>query len=164
MGRSLSRALCLAGGLLTAGCADHGSYHFSWLFPGYEPAEVGCGLHGVDSIRVTGMNTDGEGEDVTTLCARGAFAHSVPVGTWTLTVHQIDVRGVPILLRDAQDQLLPDPTATVTITKDADTPLESLPIVLLPRPACSDGVDNDRDGRVDLDDPGCGASKTATTE
>ena len=33
-----------------------------------------------------------------------------------------------------------------------------------PRAACSDGVDNDRDGRVDLDDPDCQNDPRGTTE
>ena len=43
------------------------------------------------------MSTEGDGEDVTTLCATAQpFSHSVPVGTWTFTVQQLDVRGRPI--------------------------------------------------------------------
>ena len=125
----------------------------SWTFAPYEPANTGCGQHGVDSLRVTGMSTEGDGEDVTTLCASGSFAHSVPVGTWTFTVQQLDVRGTPISPPDAQGYPVPDPTATAIIAADTDTPLfVSAGIVLTPRPACDDGVDNDRDGRVDLDD------------
>jgi hypothetical protein len=28
-------------------------------------------------------------------------------------------------------------------------------VTFVPQPECSDGVDNDHDGRVDLDDPAC---------
>ena len=78
---------------------------------------------------------------------RQSFAHSVPVGTWTFTVQQLDVRGRPITPTDAQGYPLPDPTATATIATDTETPLDPDPIVLTPRPACDDGVDNDVDGR-----------------
>jgi hypothetical protein len=159
----LSRALCLAGGLLAAGCTDYGSYHFSWEFEDGS-AQAGCGQHGVDSIRVTGTNGQGDGEDATTLCAAGELTRSVPVGTWTLTVQQVDVRGLPIVLVDAQGYALPDPTGTVAVAKDVETQLEPGTVVLAARPACSDRVDNDRDGRVDLDDPECGGSPSATAE
>jgi hypothetical protein len=36
--------------------------------------------------------------------------------------------------------------------------------MLASRPACSDGVDNDTDGRIDLDDPDCGNNPFGTTE
>ena len=162
--RSWSRLLCLAGGLVAAGCTDYGSYSLEWKFAPEEPANTSCGLYGVDSLRLTGMSTEGDGEDVTTLCAPGSFAHSVPVGTWTFTVQQLDVRGHPIRPKDAQDQPLPDPTATATVAADTDTPLDPPLIVLTPRPACDDGVDNDLDGRVDLDDPECGGSSSTPSE
>lgn len=158
MWRSWSRMLCLAGGLWAVGCTDYGSYSLSWTFPPVEPAgtdelaATGCGKHGVDSLRVTGMSTEGDGEDVTTLCAAGSFAHSVPVGSWTFTVQQLDVRGRPITPTDAQGYPVPDPTAAATIATDRDTPLYPDGLVLTPRPACDDGVDNDGDRRVDHDD------------
>ena len=170
--RSWSRMLCLAGGLWAAGCTDYGSYRMSWIFAPDEPASTGCGQHGVDSIRMIGMSTEGDGAEVTTLCTTkqpglpddAAFSHSVPVGTWTFTVQQLDVRGRPISPTDAQGYPLPDPTATATVAADTDTPLYPDPIVLTPRPECGDGVDNDVDGRVDLDDPECGGSSSAPSE
>jgi hypothetical protein len=167
MWRSWSRMLCLAGGLWAVGCTDYGSYSVSWEFVGdVEPTHVGCGQHGVDSLRLTGMSTEGDGEDVTTLCAPGSFAHSVPVGTWTLTVQQLDVRGRPITPTDAQGYQVPDPTASFTIATDTETQLDP-PIMLTPRPPCDDGVDNDGDGRVDLDDlidPECAAAANTPAE
>jgi hypothetical protein len=169
MWRSWSRMLCVAGGLWAVGCTDYGSYSIEWRFAPDELANTGCGLHGVDSLRVTGMSTEGDGEDVMTLCAPGSFAHSVPVGTWTFTVQQLDVRGTPIKPKDAQGYEVPDPTATATIATDSNTPLfYPAGIVLTPRPACGDGVDNDADGhpdgRVDLDDPDCAGSANTPAE
>src|SRR4051812_30006283 len=152
--RSWLPILFLGGGLLAAGCTDHGSYTVSWTFVGGEAAGSGCGLHGVDTIHVTGASTAGDGEDVITLCAPGQFSHEVPVGDWTFTFHQQDVRGRAITPTDAQGEAIPDPTATATVVKDK--PLETpLAVELAPRPECSDGIDNDGDGRVDLDDDGC---------
>ena len=177
MWRSWSRMLCLAGCLWAVGCTDHGSYRMKWTFPPVDPARpdeppaTGCGLHGVDSIRLTGTSTEGDGEDVTTLCtarcpdeddALGCFTHSVPVGTWTFTVQQLDVRGRPPT--DAEGYPLPEPTATAIVATDTETPLDPPLIVLTPRPACGDGVDNDDDGRVDLDDPECAGSPSTPAE
>src|SRR4029079_10421451 len=96
MWRSWARILSLAGGLAAAGCADHGSYHVTWNFGADDLAGRGCGLHGVDAIRVTGASSQGDGDDIITLCALGELTHEVPVGDWTLTLHQLDVRGRPI--------------------------------------------------------------------
>jgi hypothetical protein len=175
MWRSWSRMLCLAGGLWAVGCTDYGSYTVSWAFPpvepagANEPAATGCGKHGVDSIRLTGMSTEGDGAEVTTLCTNGqSFSQSVPVGTWTFTFQQLDVRGGPITPTDAQGYPVPAPTVTATIAVDTETPLAADPIVLTPRPACGDGVDNDAngmpDGRVDLDDPDCAGSLSTPAE
>jgi len=174
MWRSWSRMLCLAGGLGAVGCTDYGSYTLSWAFPPVEPAgpdeaaSTGCGQHGVDSLRVTGMSTEGDGEDVTTLCAPGTFAHSVPVGTWTFTVQQLDVRGGPISPNDAQGYPVPDPMVSASVAVDTNTQVYPPIIVLTPRPGCDDGVDNDADGhpdgRVDLDDPDCAGSASTPAE
>lgn len=170
-----ARIAFLAGGLLVAGCTDHGSYKVSWTFTGGQAASDGCGAHGVDAIRVTGASVEGAGEDVVTLCADGAFTHGVPTGNWTFTIHQLDVRGGPISVPQLDDQgqpvldgngyptFVPDPTATATIAKDATVELDPAMVVLTPRPECSDGVDNDRDGRIDLDDPDCAGAANINT-
>jgi len=161
--RSWFPILSLAGGLSAAGCADHGSYSVTWTFVGGEAAPSGCGLHGVDTIHITGANTAGDGEDVIALCAPGAFTHEVPTGDWTFTFHQLDVRGRPIMPTDAQGQVVPDPTATATVTKDKtlDPPLT---VELAPRAECSDGIDNDCDGRVDMDDEDCASDPNTAKE
>ena len=170
-----ARIACLAGGFLVAGCADHGSYRVSWSFTDATSAQAGCGAHGVDGIRVTGASTQGDGEDVVTLCAIGEFTHGVPIGNWTFTVHQLDVRGRPIDVPQLDDQgqpvldangyptFVPDPTATATIAKDATVNLYPDAVVLAPRPECSDGVDNDCDGRIDLDEPECAGAPNVNT-
>jgi len=171
--RAWARLACLAGGFLVAGCTDNGSYHVSWSFTDGKTAQAGCGAHGVDAIRVTGASTQGDGEDVVTLCALGEFTHGVPIGNWTFTIHQLDVRGRAIDVPQLDDQgqpvldangypiLVPDPTAPATVAKDATVDLD--PIMLTPRPECSDGVDNDCDGRIDLDDPQCAGAANVNT-
>jgi hypothetical protein len=162
--RSWFPILSLASGLSAAGCTDHGSYSVQWTFIGDEPGAVRCGLHGVDTIRVTGASTAGDGEDVISLCAPGVFTHEVPVGDWTFTFHQLDVRGRPITPIDAQGQPVPDPTATGTVSTDTTSDLDPGTVELTARPECSDGIDNDRDGRVDLDDADCAGDPNTATE
>src|SRR4051794_39328983 len=57
------------------------------------PAAVGCAAHGVFGVRVTGVSSDGKGEDVTVPCTPGQFGHSVASGTWTFVVHALDAEG-----------------------------------------------------------------------
>ena len=161
MRRFWLHAFFLAGGLSAAGCTDHGTYTVTWSFSTGEGAGAGCGAHGVNTIRVTGSSTKGDGDDVVTLCAGiarmpdGKFTHEVPVGDWTFAFHQLDVRGRPIVLLDDQGQPIPDQTATAAVVAGQSTDVDPNPIVFTPRPECSDGIDNDSDGRIDLDDSGC---------
>jgi hypothetical protein len=167
MNRRRLAIVCALGALAIAGCTDHGTYRVSWSFPDAE-AGVGCGQHGVDSIHITGASSKGDSDDVVALCAGRqtprAFTQEVPVGSWTFTFRQLDVRGALITVLDDQGQPVPDPTATGTVAADTTTDLDPATIVLTPRPVCSDGVDNDRDGRIDLDDPECGGDPNGAAE
>jgi hypothetical protein len=151
--------LCLA----AAGCTSYGSYQVGWQFVGGEEANTGCGQHGVASIRVIGSSTEGEREDVVGVCADGGLTHSVPVGSWTFSVHQFDVRGRRIDMLDADGNPVA-PTAAAVIAEDVTVEVDPKPVELTPRPKCSDGVDNDVDGRVDLDDPQCAGDANGTAE
>lgn len=166
MERSWLRMLCLAGGFLAVGCTNYGSYTVAWEFVGgnADSASADCGMHGVDSIRVIGTSSEGDGENVAAVCPAGQLTHSVPVGTWTFTVHQLDVRGRLIDMMDANDDPVA-PMAGAVVKEDGDPVLlDPSPVVLTPRPVCADGVDNDRDGRVDADDPACVADPNSATE
>jgi hypothetical protein len=169
-------AIALAA-LTVAGCQKTGGYTLTWFFETADDAHIACGAHGVDGIRVTGASTEGDGEDVTAVCAAGGLTHSVPIGTWTFMVHQLDVRGREIVVIqldaygkpvvDQYDQQVPVPNPTTTPTnigEDATVMFDS--IMLAARPACSDGVDNEPepDGRVDLDDPDCKGDEFGATE
>jgi hypothetical protein len=166
--RSSSLLFCLAAALSAGGCTDRGSYRASWTFVGDEPAGSGCGRHGVDAVRVMGASTEGDSENVVTLCAGPenprVFTHEVPVGTWTFSFQQLDVRGGPINPTDAQGQPVPDPMATASVVKDTTVDVDPLTVVLTPRPACSDGIDNDADGRIDLDDLDCASDPNGAAE
>ena len=158
MWRTLVCLLSIGGVATAAGCTDHGTYQVAWQFVGGEPAQTGCGAHGVDSVRVIGSNTAGDTENFSVLCTPGLATHSVVVGTWTLAVHQVDVRGVAI------DPVDP-PMTSIDVVKDQLQPPDPLvPLELTPRPECSDGIDNDGDGRVDLDDPECAGDPNGAME
>lgn len=165
MSRSLGLGLCAAGALAIAGCRQDGSYRVTWDFqadttPGAmeQSAAAGCGQHGVDAIFVTASDTTGDGDQVLAICTLGQATRPVPAGTWN-----IHVQGV-----DAQRNLMPSvvPTASIHAVVVSDGVVSSLPplVTLTFPPACSDGIDNDGDGRVDLDDPGCAGDPSGTHE
>jgi len=56
------------------------------------------------------------------------------------------------------------PMIAAVIAEDATVDVDPPTVVLTPRPVCMDGVDNDRDGRVDLDDMTCAIDPNAATE
>ena len=154
--RPLLFSLILLGGTFAAGCTTEGSYRLAWMFANDEPAAAGCGAHGVDGVRITGGNSDGDSEDIVAVCSAGEIVRTRPVGRWNLVVHQVDVRGTAI---NVPDQSIAD----VVIAEDAVT--DVLPVVVLEaRPQCDDGVDNDRDGRLDIDDPECAGDPMGATE
>ena len=88
----------------------------------------------------------------------------MPVGDWTFTFHQLDVRGRPITPIDAQGQPVPDPTATAHRREGHTVISTRCTVELTPRPECSDGIDNDCDGRIDLDDEDCTGDPNTATE
>jgi hypothetical protein len=135
--------------LAIAGCTDYGTYRVSWVFEGDEPAAVGCGLHGVKSIRVTAVTDQGDSHGTTTPCAPGELTHEIRVGTWLFSINQLDLQG------QRADWGGTQLVARGTIVKDMITDLDPSTVVLVPRPACGDGLDNDGDGRIDTADPEC---------
>jgi hypothetical protein len=169
-------AVAIAFAALTGvACQKTGGYTLTWSFETVGDAPAVCGARGVDAIRVTGSSTEGDGENVTAVCAAGGITHGVPIGTWTFMVHQLDVRGreivvwqvdadgKPVTDTNGANVPVPNPTtAPTTIGEDATVPFDN--VMLASRPACSDGVDNDRDGRIDLDDPDCGGDAFGTHE
>jgi hypothetical protein len=167
-----------AGGLALAGCTPTGTYQVSWNFfaradgtGDLQSAGDGCGLHGVDAILVTG-SSGGNGSSKIGLCTSrppsgtpnlgnvtpGWLSGSVATGDWSFKIDPLDVHGT----------VLPGgvTTALMTVSNGMTTTFPT--VTLIPRPECSDGIDNDGDGLVDGDDPGCanatGAPDDTTTE
>jgi hypothetical protein len=146
--------LCGAALLGQAGCASEGRYQVRWTFS--DPAVVGfqpgdCGKHGVSAIAIAGTRDDGTVDNPQAACAPAIFTHQLPTGTWTLTLTALDATGHP---NTASTGYLHG-TITVTVAQDQLAGTDQGPVVLTPLPACQDGVDNDCDGRIDRDDPGC---------
>jgi len=138
-----------------AGCTQNGDYQISWRFASVpegsgdpQEAAAACGAHGVDSILVKGVGP--EDTSATEVCAAGQMVRTAPVGNWHFQVYAVDVRGQ--LIQGADN---PDATTEMREITDGGRTVFDM-VLLVPRPACSDTVDNDLDGRVDLDDPDCG--------
>ena len=72
------------------------------------------------------------------------------------------MRGVPIDPKDADGNLVAPMLADVVITNGTPPMLDA--VMLTPRPVCADGIDNDGDGRVDVDDPQCIDDPNSATE
>jgi hypothetical protein len=149
----------MAASALGGACSKSGSYQVDWQFAtnASEPAtrtfQPGdCGRVGVGGIRITA--TSGASLDVRAVpCGPGFYEGSLDPGSWTLTLVALDAAG----------QVKETKPNTVNLTGAAG-PVEihtgemaaaMPPVFLPPLPQCRDGVDNDRDGRVDLDDAAC---------
>ena len=146
-----------------AGCASEGTYQVRWTFTdpalaGFQPGD--CGKHGVSAIAIAGRRDDGTLDSPEAACAPGIFKHRLPTGTWTLALAALGATG----LHDTADTGYLHGTVTVTVAEDQLAGADQAPVVLPPLPACQDGVDNDCDGRVDLDDPGCADANGLTEQ
>jgi hypothetical protein len=164
MPRSLALGLCATAALTLAiaGCKQDGSYRVSWSFvadaSSGEPqsAAFGCGQHGVDAILVSAIDTNADGDQVLAICTQGQVARGVPVGTWAFQVQALDAQG------GLMSSVVPTLSIADQVIVDAET--TDVLVTLTAPPACSDGIDNDGDGRVDLDDPDCAGDPTGTHE
>jgi hypothetical protein len=155
---SLVAALC-------GGCGSDGNYQATWNFfapagaiAPTEDASSACGAHGVDAIRVSAVNPDGERHEATGLCTQGWLAAGIGLGEWQFTFDQLDGKGDVIPLPEGVSG--PERSAKVESNKTAELDL----VTFAPRPACADEVDNDHDGRVDLDDPDCAGDPERDSE
>jgi hypothetical protein len=166
MSRAFVTTLWLAVGALGAGgCTPEGTVELAWQFPALpggdgepETAAAGCGNHGIDSLLIAGRNDGGDGANIVASCTAGWVRRSVPAGSWSFSFHTLDIQGRLIRAFD-------DPDAVSDALAVAEDGTAAFPTVTLPpRPACGDTVDNDRDGRIDLDDPECAGNAAGTDE
>jgi hypothetical protein len=161
MERSRALLLCGLAALALSGCHQDGSLQVSWAF-GDGTAADGCGQHGVDSVLVNSGDTGSDSDQVQALCAPGVITRAVPAGTWTVTVLALDAQGNLIQAPAGVDPTTKTPQAAIIMSMQTpglvvadDSPSVAVPFTFPTLPACMDGVDNDGDGRVDLDDPDC---------
>jgi hypothetical protein len=142
--------------LATAGgCGDSGSYELSWTIGCGGGGGPGCAIQsvrqcsevGIDAVSVL-ATADSEQETTVFPCFSSEMGASgrgpgLPEGPASLAVSGINPGG----------EVISGPTTvTVQIPGDGYAPV----LADLPRPpACSDSMDNDRDGLVDLADPSC---------
>jgi len=154
---------------LLVGCGSDGSYTVGWRFfvtpdataadDPTEPASAACGRHGVDAILVTAVSADGGRHQTTALCTDGEMTDGLGTGQWQFTLSQLDIHGQTVPLPDGAV----DPERSATVEEEKTALLEP-EVVFIPRPACTDGIDNDRDGLVDLDDADCGGQPAGNSE
>lgn len=150
--------LALAAGLALTllGCEGHGEARISWSFTdGPVQGAADCSRRGVAKVVIT--FEDAGGSPVRTFelpCGPGhSGERTVPEGTYQVRVQAFGPSGLPF--RDPETgeltlvEIIPD-----FVVKDRDKVSEGA-VVFTPNPPCADGVDNDHDGLVDADDPGC---------
>jgi hypothetical protein len=174
MERSPALLLCGLVALALSGCHQNGSLQVSWAFmdvTGLQSAADGCGQHGVDSVLVNSGDTGTDSDQVQALCAPGVVTRAVPAGTWTVTVLALDAQGNLIQAPAGTDPKTLVAQAAIIMNGQTgglvvadDTPPVPVSFTLPTLPACMDGVDNDGDGRVDLDDPDCANDPYGTHE
>lgn len=159
---SMSVAVAALVASAAAGCGNDGTIDFTWTFEGGQAASaLSCAERGVFSIWVTGHSTDGQGDTTEAACAAGMLKQSVPASTWSFTLLGLDRNGCYRGARQTADTVCrpTDGLGALSATSDpiaiAKDQTSRFAATFVPLPSCDDGVDNNGDGRVDLDDPLC---------
>jgi len=165
--------LCLlAASAVAAGCNNNGSYQIKWQFLDMPPTDDAdrfqtgdCGRVGVTGMQITATKSDGSQAVVSVPCGLGFYDGSLDEGSWTLALVALDASG-QVKEPDSSTGLLRGHTDTATpVEIHAGQHAAPIPLVtLISLPQCRDGVDNDMDGRVDLDDQDCAANPDGPTE
>lgn len=160
-----ARAACWALGLLAlAGCGQPPSFELSWRIgetledPPPLTAVKQCSDVGIFSVRVT-IRAGEEKVAVDEHPCSSSIDSSVegpPLepGEYTIEVQGLRRSGEPWFDPEIDEQADPIAYSTQTLIV-SDGALPSVEVVLLAPPECDDGIDNDRDGTVDGQDPGC---------
>jgi hypothetical protein len=158
-------AILVAAVFLLGACGQSGTYNLTWSFmtadgtPG--DAASACGAHGVHAVLVTALTTDGTAtSSEIARCTPGHFSHGIAPGTWHFKAQALNALDNP--LDDMAAGLKPDAQPDQVDISDGGS--ADLMVVFIPLPECGDGVDNDGDGRVDIDDPDCGCATTGASE
>jgi len=171
--------LCLLGVGATAalgGCNNNGSYRVFWQFAipsspstsSFQPGD--CARVGVAGIAITATKSGNSQAAISVPCGLGFYDGSLGEGSWTLGLVALNATGQPQTANVSTDSSMPVIVGPPSGTTDpveihAGQHVVATPSVfLMPLPPCADGVDNDLDGRVDLDDPDCAGNPGGTTE
>jgi hypothetical protein len=140
---------------VSAGCGPNGSFTLSWAIEGETRSDAfGCSSHGVDGIQVQALHASSRAPSdlVVFACAPHFAEHKMDAGDYLLQVTPTNAKGERLTDPTTGVAIAPVEVA-VTVPSDGTVMLD--PVTLTPNPQCSDGVDNDRDGLVDLADPDC---------
>jgi hypothetical protein len=166
--RLLTIGVGVGAGVFAGGCSNSGSYTLKWQFnekvasdptDSFKPGD--CGRVGVSGIGIAATRSDGKQSSIAVPCGLGFYDGSLDAGSWTLALVALDASGqpkVPIANEPPNEPpLLRGQTADNSpVEIHAGEQAAPIPSVFLPPlQQCQDGVDNDLDGRVDLDDPDC---------
>jgi hypothetical protein len=154
--RAAALVLLLAAAAGSAGCGPNGSYTLPWFVAGETRSDAyGCSSRGVDGVQVQALHaSSGEPADLVLFpCAPHFGEHKIDAGDYILQVTPLNARGER--LTDPRTGVAIAPVE-VTVKVPASGTINLDPVTLTPNPACSDGVDNDGDGLIDLADPDCG--------
>ncbi|MFO7568097.1 MAG: hypothetical protein R6X02_35985 [Enhygromyxa sp.] len=159
-----SAALVLAA---ASSCAEPPSYLVRWKLVDSEgqvtelSSVKQCADVGISKVRVTTRRGSVVVDAQEYPCFPGAFERgegvevpALPPGEYEVQVEGLRRTGEPWVC-EAEDEAEPCVAfaqSTVIVAEDA---LPELEVELLQPPECDDGIDNDRDGRVDGKDPGC---------
>jgi hypothetical protein len=141
-------------GVLAGGCSNSGSYTLSWRFA--DTFQTGdCGRVGVTGIGIAATRSDGAQSSIAVPCGLGFYDGSLDAGSWTLALVALDATGNPKEPLSTGTNLLRGQTASPVEIHTGEQAADIPSVLLPPLPQCRDGVDNDLDGRVDLDDLDC---------
>ena len=143
--------------LLTFGCANEGGYELRWTV-GDAPAAESCAANGLDIVRVCVVRGDGETcapgtvlDESDYSCNDGMGAQSlIEAGTHRLCAEALSPAGVRLTGFTIVPGLSFNDGEIVVVSID-------FPAV----PQCGNGLDDDGDGRIDLEDPECSDDSVA---
>jgi len=148
-----------AGLLLAVGCANEGSYELSWTVGG-EPAAQACAPNGLDFIVVDVVRGE-EGRCVGDVadhaeysCDEGTGRQSlIDPGTYNLCAVALSPAGVgltPLVTAEYPDGYVVEPGVKI---RDGEASVVSIDFPAVPQ--CQNGLDDDGDWWIDLEDPDC---------
>lgn len=155
-GRIRIVGLLILCGFGLAACGQDAHYTLTWRFSNEAPSAFSarsCGLAGVESFEGLETERDGATHTFRAVCGAGRIVRSRGPGTWTVKLQGVDPSGRTPSNGTATSMLLTGVSAPFEL--DLDQPSPVVEVVVMPRPSCADGIDNNSNGLVDSDDSAC---------